>query len=747
MATTSIGEITATLELKDKLTPQLKIAQTEVAKFDKQVTDLANHLTNNGLKPLPPMIDPDQQRKLEAFEARMADLATSTRSASTAGQEFLGGFAKSLVTGAVLGAAGTITGMAWAAGELATNLYQAEAASGIAATKLDELSRKGVPAGVALNDIQKAALDLEKKLAKGDDSVTGAVKALGVSIENMPRGEAFLQVLDRLSKIEDPAKRATAAIQTLGSADLLPLIAKLKDAESASNSMTAAQIKGLADAKAAFGEWKDNAIRDVGSVLGMLTSTEGFLDGVLQRLGMWGQNLLGAKEFFDSLPGKLDAARQAAGLGFSEGAPKGLAVFEVPDLSIRKADEFKGVMADLNKETEKAITQWEAHNKKITAMADILSGRDLAGRVDELSQAMALAEKTGGLTQYQFELVAKQAKEMRDQGAVLTPVLDDMADGFEILTFNLKTAKAGLDLLPRTLETLTKVTWDSHPAIYQFNQDVDRMLKISAAGFGPASINAMKGWGTVVKELPAPPITPWETWGAVVGRTIQDVFYAAQNGAAGLGRFFSDFARDFVSTALDIMVPGLGQLVNYAWPLIEAGLKKIWDGIQAFWGKVKGFFNFFGSGTGAQTPVDGFNPNDPNNPFYGREDPGNPNPTPSLPEGGSSGDMYVPSEGLTPYEEYLRQRKAVYGFAGGTHGQYLDFGSGTPVVLHGKERVMTEGESAGSPSIVFNVYTTVADRDGLRQLVYGDIAAMLKDALANNTRGARTQFRHALGVA
>ncbi len=32
------------------------------------------------------------------------------------------------------------------------------------------------------------------------------------------------------------------------------------------------------------------------------------------------------------------------------------------------------------------------------------------------------------------------------------------------------------------------------------------------------------------------------------------------------------------------------------------------------------------------------------------------------------------------------------GFAGGTHGQYLDFGRGTPVMLHGKERVMTESE-------------------------------------------------------
>lgn len=45
------------------------------------------------------------------------------------------------------------------------------------------------------------------------------------------------------------------------------------------------------------------------------------------------------------------------------------------------------------------------------------------------------------------------------------------------------------------------------------------------------------------------------------------------------------------------------------------------------------------------------------------------------------------------------------GFAGGTGGQFLNFGAGTPVMLHGKERVMTEGEASAPVSIAptFNV--------------------------------------------
>jgi len=37
------------------------------------------------------------------------------------------------------------------------------------------------------------------------------------------------------------------------------------------------------------------------------------------------------------------------------------------------------------------------------------------------------------------------------------------------------------------------------------------------------------------------------------------------------------------------------------------------------------------------------------------------------------------------------------GFAGGTHGKYLDFGAGRRVTLHGKERVMTEAEGKAGP--------------------------------------------------
>jgi hypothetical protein len=43
-------------------------------------------------------------------------------------------------------------------------------------------------------------------------------------------------------------------------------------------------------------------------------------------------------------------------------------------------------------------------------------------------------------------------------------------------------------------------------------------------------------------------------------------------------------------------------------------------------------------------------------------------------------------------DTYERYGEPDMGFAGGTHGRFIDFGAGTPVTLHGRERVVTEAE-------------------------------------------------------
>jgi hypothetical protein len=97
-------------------------------------------------------------------------------------------------------------------------------------------------------------------------------------------------------------------------------------------------------------------------------------------------------------------------------------------------------------------------------------------------------------------------------------------------------------------------------------------------------------------------------------------------------------------------------------------------------------------------PTDpGTQPN-PNPPWVVPRAPGTPPPVPGPP--GGIVDPSAPSFGLP-------------GYAGGTHGAYMDFGAGTPVMLHGKERVMTAGEGMGGGT--FNIYAI--DATGFEQFL------------------------------
>ncbi len=118
-----------------------------------------------------------------------------------------------------------------------------------------------------------------------------------------------------------------------------------------------------------------------------------------------------------------------------------------------------------------------------------------------------------------------------------------------------------------------------------------------------------------------------------------------------------------------------------------------------------------------------------------------PNPEPGSPDFGSSLDYAEQlaqqglaagggQEAMQALTDYLYQHPELRGhspsgsFRAGTQGQYLDFGAGTPVMLHGKERVMTEAEgerSGWGPTIVVQTldsadFEAFLRRGGARQI-------------------------------
>lgn len=104
--------------------------------------------------------------------------------------------------------------------------------------------------------------------------------------------------------------------------------------------------------------------------------------------------------------------------------------------------------------------------------------------------------------------------------------------------------------------------------------------------------------------------------------------------------------------------------------------------------------------------------------------PSQPRPDPNVPRDGSS-DNPPPDAGTIGAlaQSILREMD---GFRGGTRGQYLDFGSGRPVILHGRERIVPEGEvleRVDEPQpIIHNHYTI--------ERVYGTVDPAFVEALA-----------------
>lgn len=69
------------------------------------------------------------------------------------------------------------------------------------------------------------------------------------------------------------------------------------------------------------------------------------------------------------------------------------------------------------------------------------------------------------------------------------------------------------------------------------------------------------------------------------------------------------------------------------------------------------------------------------------------------------------------------------GFATGTSGRYLDFGAGTPVTLHGRERVMTEAEGQAQAQSSAAVVDAIHRLDSRMQAIMATMPFALRDAV------------------
>ena len=149
------------------------------------------------------------------------------------------GIAASLGTAAVAGGIGLIvSGMSaaaasvWRFSEAAAGLQDMADRTGASTEALSQLRYAAEQSGSSLEDVERGMRklsDITTEAGKGNKAAAAALEQIGISADSISGKsveEQFIMVAEGLSKIEDPAKRASAAMDLFGkgSTVLLPMM-------------------------------------------------------------------------------------------------------------------------------------------------------------------------------------------------------------------------------------------------------------------------------------------------------------------------------------------------------------------------------------------------------------------------------------------------------------------------------------------------------------------------------------------
>lgn len=551
--------------------------------------------------------------------------------------------------------------------DAASAIHDQSTALGLSAEAYQRYKFAAEQSGSSAEAFTRAVGVLNEKLGTGDTSTVAALKTVGKSLDDMRAmkpEDVWLELTKAVAAIEDPFLRAQVGQDLFGKGfrELLPGMLegydKLGKAATVMSDETVKRLEAAQDSWDAF--WNSVVIHS-GEVIASLMDTSN------RGAGSMGVLAAGYAGTTAAVVQQAEESRKAA-LGLK-------------DVHLA-AEKVTPVIKVLTEEEKKAAAEAKRHAEQLAAVASQYTQKGLNAQTKAFAERLAEVTRQGGFTTEGLKRFGKELDDFVRKGGTLTGELHEIQMGYAKAAFNAQIAAAGTDLLTRGLERQSRATLGSIPPMVTFNLEMDRLIRLSQAGVGPVALQNLDKFGTKVKALPAPPVAPWQDFALGVRGVVGDLMDLFTDTADA----FSRLGRDFVSTVLDTLVPGLGMLVELAWPVIQKGLEKIWQGVKAFAGAIWNALSFGSAPRDSQQDVQTdpsgrviYDPSDPNNPNPGGFDPGNPWQNGDM--GASGGD------------------NGQFSFAHGTGGRFLDFGAGTPVVLHGRERVQTEREArAEAPS-------------------------------------------------
>lgn len=533
------------------------------------------------------------------LSAQIAEFQSEFREATKSAEKFQGEFQGiatkasalgNIIAQGVIGAVSALKSMAAAVLENAGKITDLSNKTGLAIRTIQEFQHVADQTGTTVDAFTNAAFKLGANLAGNDKSVAHAVERLGLSFSQLKAlspDEQFNRIAKALSEMENPQERNRIALTLFGreARSILPAIAEGYDKLRESAIIAGdEQVKALDRAADAWDRFKrgttSRATEIAGSIIlvgesasSSFKSFEAFTTE-LDKGGFGAAIAITAAKMKEAAD---DAERMARAV---RNAPRiGDISFGQPGTGSQRPNQFGvgiNVEAELKRLEEahkKAQRAAEAHAQAVKALADRLSAAELTGEVRLLTQAFASLSVAQRNTPAVMQRTADAAFELFEAGAVLSPELFKVVTESGRLSDLMPSVKSGLDMAALGFQQITGGVQETVDQLIEFNKIMDSIRAT------PGISGEVPGFQFKLEIPEQPKPTFWQKFLEIPGETL--AMSARRNTDNLVGAFadairsgdwnqfktalrntFADFAGSAIAAGVNLLVPGLGTLLQ-----------------------------------------------------------------------------------------------------------------------------------------------------------------------------------------
>lgn len=472
--------------------------------------------------------------------------------------------------------------------DAASKIHDQSTALGFTAEAFQRYSYAAEQSGASQDAFVRSAGILNDKLGEGDKSTVAALTKAGLKFDEiraMRPDEAFLAVSTAVGKIQDPMLRANVAQDLFGKGarELLPgMIEGYEKLGASATVMSDSTVARLEAAQDAWERFTNSVVIHTGEVIAS------FADSASSAGSM--------SVIVAGYAGTSAAAMQAtAGLADTQ-KTLSVATIETEKAMARAATASSG-LTELTKEQEaadvkateakkKAADAAQRHAEQIGNLAERFSQTGLNNHIKRMTEELAAVERQGGFTKEGLHLFGRELDGIIQQGGTLPPKLHAIWLEYQKLEFQGKVTVGVSKDMKEALDDIGKASLGAAPKLDMFTVKV---------GGAHEALKTLKNIGPDIKELPAPPIDPWEKWNSQVSTIIGNISSLLTT----LGIDIGGFGQKALSTindvnktlkALQVETPGT---VN----AIIAEVNRILPEIMIVWNLATAFLNWLGGGS------------------------------------------------------------------------------------------------------------------------------------------------------